>query len=188
MLSRSAALFLAINLALSSAAHASTERQAWFYSSGDLRRGIDRWCSFVTKGSADAAAKSDEFDGYESAWMRYRGNRIVQLIVSSQSEDAYVEDTYTFGPDLSLKQLVRRGHYISDRFISAVFTPDDRMRLRMTPQSRRLVGRWGKRHATYFFDWPIYPSFSKLPFAGLIRTKPSISVSQSCQASSSTAA
>jgi hypothetical protein len=111
--------------------------------------------------------------------MSYRGKAIETLLVTSQSEDAYVEDSYSFGPDISVKQVVRRGHYLSDPFATATFKPDASGRLQMTSQSRRVLQSW--KHETYFLEWPLYSTFSEVPFAGLIKTKPVISVSETCR-------
>lgn len=164
------------------ASAASGPRQAWFYSTTTLRASITTpvvWCSFVTEESAKAAENSERFEPVESGWLRYRGNAIESLIVMSQSEDAYVEDAYTFGPDLAVKEVIRRGHYVNDPFATATFRPDDGGRLHMTPESRRALESW--EHTTYFLGWPLYATFSEIPFAGLIDIKPGISVSEACQ-------
>ena len=119
----------------------------------------------------------------ESGWLRYRGNAIESLMIMSQSEDAYVEDTYTFGPDLAVKEVVRRGHYVADPFATATFRPDDSGHLEMAAESRRALDSW--EHTTYFLEWPLYATFSEIPFAGLIDMKPVISVSEACQESRS---
>jgi hypothetical protein len=163
------------------ASAASGSRQAWFYSTTDLRSSSApvTWCSFVTKASAEAAANSDRFTPVESGWLRYREKAIESLMVMSQSEDAYVEDSYTFGPGLTIKQVVRRGHYVSDPFATATFRPAAGGRLQMTAQSRRALKSW--KHTTYFFEWPLYANFGEMPFADFIKTKPAISVSEACR-------
>lgn len=161
-------------------------RQAWFYSTTPLQASNNApvvWCSFVTEPSAKAAANSERFESVESGWLRYRGNAIVSLVVMSQSEDAYVEDTYTFGRDLAVKEVVRRGHYVTDPFVTATFKPDDNGHLRMTAESRRALGSW--KYTTYFLEWPLYATFTEIPFTGLIHTKPAFSVSEACQESRS---
>ena len=72
------------------AATDSRSKEAWFYSTTDLRysNAPTLWCSFVTKASADAAENSDRFTPVESGWLRYRRNAIESLMVMSQSEDA----------------------------------------------------------------------------------------------------
>jgi hypothetical protein len=100
-------------------------------------------------------------------------------MVMSQSEDAYVEDSYTFGPDRAVKKVVRRGHYVDDPFVTATFGPDRRGHLQMTQESRRALKSW--QHTTYFLEWPLYETFSEIPFSALINMKPSISVSEACQ-------
>lgn len=138
------------------------------------------WCSFVTEASAKDAANSERFESVESGWLRYRGNAIESLMIMSQSEDAYVDDTYTFGPDMFVKEVVRRGHYVTDPFATATFKPDDSGRLSMTAESRRALQSW--EHTTYFLEWPLYATFSEIPFASLIDMKPGITVSEACQA------
>jgi len=172
---------LCASIPAQSASAASGTREAWFYSTTSLRTSAAPvlWCSFVTDASAKAAENSDRFEPVESGWMRYRGDAIESLTVMSQSEDAYVEDSYTFGPDLAVKQVVRQGHYVSDPFATATFRPDARGRLHMTAQSRRALQSW--KHTTYFLEWPLYATFSEIPFAGLIKTKPVISVSEACR-------
>jgi len=173
----SRALFFAACLCVATSCHARLDRsgQAWFYSDVTSKR----WCSFVKDTSAKAVANSGRFDGAESGWLRYRGGVIDSIVIVLQSEDAYVEDAYTFGPDLTVKKVVRRGHYARDPFISAVFKPDARMQLKMIARSQKAVQSWGQTQEIYFFDWPIYSAFSQIPFAGLISTKP-VSVSETC--------
>jgi hypothetical protein len=173
----SRALFFAACLCVAISCHARLDSsgQAWFYSDVTSKR----WCSVVKDTSAEAFANSGRFDGGESGWLRYRGGVINSIVIMLQSEDAYVEDTYTFGPDLTIKKVVRRGHYVGDPFISAVFKPDGRMQLKMIPRSQKAVQSWGQTQEIYFFDWPIYSTFSQIPFAGLISTKP-VSVFKTC--------
>jgi hypothetical protein len=139
------------------------------------------WCSFVTDASAEAAAQSDRFWYVESGWLRYRGNTIEILMVIANSEDSHVEDSYTFGPDLAVNEIVRKGHSGSDPFVTATFRPDDSGRLNMTAESTRALQSWRQEHATFFLDWPRYATFSEIPFAGLIHMKSGISVSEACQ-------
>jgi hypothetical protein len=158
----------------------SAPRQAWFYSTTTLRASTAPvlWCSFVTEANAKAAENSERFEPVESGWLRYRGNTIEILKVMSQSEDAYVEDTYTLGPHLAVRKVVRRGHYVSDPFVTATFRPDGSGHLQMTAESRHALESW--KHTSYFLEWPLYATFSEIPFAGLIDVKPSISVSEAC--------
>jgi hypothetical protein len=159
----------------------SQSKEAWFYSTTILQPTTAPvlWCSFVTEASAKDAENSDRFAPVESGWLRYRGNAIESLIVFSQSEDAYVEDSYTFGPDLAVKEVVRRGHYVSDPFATATFRPDGSGHLKMTAQSSRALQSW--KHTTYFLGWPLYPTLSKIPFAGLINMKSGVAVTEACQ-------
>ena len=135
----------------------------------------------MTEASAEAVVKDDRFWYVQSGWLRYRANAIESLVVISNSEDAHLEDSYTFGPDLAVKELVRTGHYGSDPFVTAIFRPDDRGHLTMTPQSRNALQSWERKHATYFLEWPRYATFSEIPFAGLIRMKPGITVTEACR-------
>jgi hypothetical protein len=132
----------------------------------------------VTEAGAEAAVESGRFQAVESGWLRYRGNTIDNLVIISQSEDSYLEDTYTFGPDLAVKEVVRRGHYLVDPFVTATFRPDHSGQLRMTAESRQVIRSW--EHETYFFEWPLYTAFSEIPFAGLIGRSPSVTVSEAC--------
>ncbi len=170
-------------LCVNGSGHAESDgpSQAWFYSTTTLRPSTtpEVWCSFVTEVSAEAAANSERFEPTESGWLRYRSNVIDSLMIMSQSEDAYVEDTYTFGHDLTVTQVDRKGHYVDDPFARATFKPDIRGRLTMTDESRRELRSW--EHTTYFLEWPLYASFSEIPFAGLISMEPNISVSEACQ-------
>ena len=168
-------------LTAEAASPASKSREAWFYSNTSLRATTAPilWCSFTTEASAEAAAKSDRFWYVQSGWLRYRGNAIESLMVISNSEDSHVEDSYTFGPDLAVTEVVRRGHYVSDPFATATFRPDGSGHLKMTAQSARALQSW--KHATYFLEWPLYETLSKIPFAGLINMKSGIAVSEACQ-------
>jgi hypothetical protein len=158
-------------------------KQAWFYSTTSLRasKAPILWCSFVTNASAKAAADGDRFWYVESGRLRYRGNAIESLSVMSESEDSAVEDSYRFGPDLAVKEVVRRGHYSSDPWVTATFRPDKSGHLHMTAASHRALQSWEREHATYFFGWPLYATFAKIPFAGLIHIRKSgITVSEAC--------
>ena len=117
--------------------------QAWFYSNTTLEVSTapETWCSFVTDASAKAAANSERFDPWESGWLRYHGRVIDSIMIMSQSEDSYVEDTYTFARDLSVAQVARKGHYLDDPFANATFRPDSHGRLRMTEESRDALER-----------------------------------------------
>ena len=155
--------------------------RAWFFSTATLEVSTtpETWCSFVTEASAEEAANGERFAPWESGLMRYRANAIDSIMIMSQSQDSYVEDTYTFARDLTVAQVVRKGHYVEDPFATATFRPDSRGRLRMTGESRRALRSW--QHTTYFFEWPLYATFSEIPFAGLIGLEPGISVSEACQ-------
>jgi hypothetical protein len=171
-------------LAIPSQARPAKPGEAWFYSTTSLRAPADApitWCSFVTDASAKAAARSDRFEPVESGWLRYRGDSIVSLMIITQSEDSYLEDSYKFGPGLGVMEVVRKGHYSTDPFVTARFRPDAGGHLKMTAESRRALRSW--KRLTYFLEWPLYAKFSEIPFAGLIRIKPSITVEPACQRS-----
>jgi len=165
------------------ASAASKSRQAWFYSNTTLQASTTPllWCSFVTEASAEAAVKDDRFWYVESGWMRYRANVIESLTVITNSEDSHVEDSYTFGPDLAVTKIVRRGHSTSDPYVTATFRPNGSGHLDMTVESARALRTWRREHSTFFLDWPRYATFSEIPFAGLIHMKPGISVAEACQ-------
>lgn len=135
----------------------------------------------MTEASAKAAANSDRFWHVESGWVRYRGDAVESLMVISQSEDSHVEDSYTFGPDLAVKEVVRQVRYIGDPFVTATFRPDESGHLNMTAESRRALQSWEREHATYFLGWPLYATFSEIPFAGLIDMKSDITVTEACR-------
>jgi hypothetical protein len=169
------ALLLAANLSLASAVHADGgQRRAWFYKDNTAQR----WCSLDTDAGAKAAANDERFAGSETGWLRYHGGVIDSIMVMTQSEDAYQEDTYTFAPDLSVKQVVRKGHYVDDPFLTVTFKLDARKRLVMTAESRRRVKNW--RHENYFQNWPLYTSLQEMPFARLIQAKPKITIIGTC--------
>jgi hypothetical protein len=172
----STALLIAISLCLGGASYAREEasRQAWFY----LDNTSQRWCSVATEGAARAASNDDRYAGPETGWLRYHNGVIDSIMVMTQSEDAYQEDTYTFAADLSVKQVVRKGHYVNDPFLTVTFRSNAHRRLLMTAESKRRVKNW--RHETYFQDWPLYTSLQKMPFARLIHVKPKIAVTGTC--------
>jgi len=174
---------LAACLCLASSCQANSGRlsEAWFVSTTSLGATPSvpvTWCSFVTQVDAEGAVDSGRFGPVESGWLRYRDNAIDSLVIFSQSEDAYLEDTYTFGPDLAVEEVVRKGHYFDDPFVTATFRPDDSGHLSMTAASRQALRSW--EHTTYFFEWQLYAAFSEIPFAGLIGRTPSITVSEAC--------
>src|SRR3569623_1205259 len=86
---------------------ANTLKQAWFYHDSASQH----WCSVVSDADSKAASKDERFDWHETGWLRYHRSKIDSIMIMLQSEDAYEEDTYTFDPDLRVRQLVRRGHY-----------------------------------------------------------------------------
>lgn len=158
-------------------------KQAWFYSTTTLRasKAPILWCAFVTDASAKAAADGDRFWYVEAGRLRYRGKTIEGLNVWMESEDSAVEDSYKFGPDMAVKEVVRRGHSRGDPWVTAIFRPDKSGHLNMTAVSRRALQSWRIGHSTFFLDWPRYPTFSKIPFSGLIHIRKSgITVSEAC--------
>ena len=157
----------------------SNSQSAWFY----LRSNDPVWCAVTKEADARAAAKNEVFASGQSAWLRFHGSTIESVIFTTESEDAYAEDTYTFGPGLRLLSVKRRGHYVEDPEFGVTFVPDGSGRLRLTQQSkvdRRRNEQAG--HETYFVDWPLYPRFAAFPFARFVATKPSVRVSQRCSA------
>ena len=111
-----AALAFGASVCVSNAdpASANPPKQAWFYRDSASQH----WCSVVTDADAKAASSNERFDWHETDWLRYHGSTIDSVMIMLQSEDAYEEDTYTFAPDLRVKQVVRRGHYIDDPFLN----------------------------------------------------------------------
>lgn len=157
--------------------------QAWFYSTKTLEDEggtPERWCSFVTKRTAETAGNSERFEAVESGWLQYRENAVARLVITSQSEDAYVEDDYKFGPGLRLQEVTRTGHYYKEPLMAVTFRPNSQGLLTMTAASRLKVKAW--KFENYFFDWPIYQRFSAIPFASLISMKPRVSVVETCKA------
>jgi hypothetical protein len=151
---------------------------AWFYSTAEPTR----WCAFTSAKAVKAAAASGRFDGGQSIWLRYHGSVIHSVLVTTESEDAYAEDTYSFDQTLRITQVTRRGHYINDPFFSVTFTPDASGKLRLTPASQALRRRQEhSKHETYFLDWPLYTGFARFPFAPLVKIKPAILISATCR-------
>ena len=170
------ALGVAAILGQASASCATTggSRDAWFVRNAET----GQWCAFVDEASAAAVADDGRFDWREAVWLKYGTGRPVTLLVTLQSEDAYVEDTYSFARDLSLTGLVRKGRYVEEPFFTATFRPDEAGDLQLTAQSAEAREKWA--HLTYFVDWPVYRSFAGLPFAAQVETAPRLSVSASC--------
>lgn len=137
-----------------------------------------RWCAFVDKAKAREAADQDHFAGQEAAELIHDGSTVERVLVQTQSEDAYVEDTYRIGPDRRVTKLVRRGHYVTDPFTTATYLPDREGKLRLTAASRTALKR--SKYTAYFLDWPVYERFGQMPFASLIRLKSRIAASTAC--------
>ena len=147
---------------------------AWFVRNLETKQ----WCAFVDEARAALAAEDERFDWSESSWLKYGEDRPLTLLVALQSEDAYVEDSYSFGPDLGVTEVVRKGHYIDDPFFTATYRRDGTGKLRLTPESIEAGRNWN--HTTYFLEWPMYGSIADLPFAAQIETTPRVSVSANC--------
>jgi hypothetical protein len=163
-----------LGLACPSSAEADGKRQAWFLQDNET----GQWCAFTAEASARAAEDGERFDFRESGWLEFGGDAPLAVKVTSQSEDAYVEDTYSFAPDMRVSQVVRKGHYWDDPFFTATYRLDDAGNLRRTAESVEAGKTW--QHTTYFLDWSMYRSFAELPFAALIETQPRVSVSANC--------
>jgi hypothetical protein len=163
-----------VGLASPSRADGGDMREAWFMRD----QATGQWCAFTNRASAKTAAGGERFDPEESAWLEYGGDAPVTLVVTLQSDDAYVEDSYSFAPDWSVTKVVRKGHYIDDPTFTATFLPDAAGRLRMTDRSAEAGRNWD--HETYFLEWDMHGSFAELPFARLIDTTQGISVSANC--------
>jgi len=152
------------------------ETRVWFY------RLLDKpqWCAVFRNQDAATAANSGAFDGSESAMLRVRGNTF-SVLVASRSEDAFVEDRYTFGPSLKLTGVARRGQYVQGSSLNVSFVPDRDGRLQLTSRSRTTMRKSSKAgHETYFLDWPLYQRFADMPFASLVPFKPALGVADQC--------
>jgi hypothetical protein len=142
-----------------------------------------RWCAVTEEAKAKAIAVSDRFASGSSAMLHSRGGKLGTLIVMTESEDAYVEDRYTFDAGLSVAKLDRRGHYINDPYISVTFLRIGNGPLALSPTSKQLVQSETKAgHETYFVDWPHYRSFAEFPFASVVRFRRSLTVTHHCPA------
>jgi hypothetical protein len=170
------ALGAAVALEWTGASYAGTgeRRLAWFMQDLETRQ----WCAFVNEANARSAEEGERFDWHESGRLEYGDDARVTVMVMSQSEDAYVEDSYSFAPDLSVAQVVRKGHYVNDPFFTATYRPDDAGTLNLTAETVEASGHWP--HTTYFLEWPLYRTFAELPFAPLIETAPQLSLSANC--------
>lgn len=175
MHTRSWALRVVAGLGLAAPCHAeASQQQAWFVQD----YGTKQWCAFVDEASAAKAADDGRFDWSESARLTYGDGQPVTLLVALQSEDAYVEDSYSFAADLSVSQVMRRGHYIDDPFLAVTYRPDEVGNLQITADAAEAVRAW--EHETYFLEWPVHRSFAELPFASLVETQPQVTVSANC--------
>lgn len=145
---------------------ASPVQIVWAYSRADNAR----WCAVTDEKAARAAASSERFASGASAILRFRRDKLRAVTLITQSEDAYVEDTYSFNQDLKVSALVRRGHYIADPFFSVIYRRNVAGRLMLTAPSRQTKRRQeAAGHESYFVDWPHYETFAQLPFAGVIK-------------------
>jgi hypothetical protein len=167
--------------AASSNAHATDTnvQHIWFYQTADH----PSWCAVTDEVKARAIAASERFASGSSAILVSRAGHIVSLTLTTDSEDASVDDTYTFGKDLKVTELVRRGHYINDPYFSVTFVLNASGSLELTaPSKQRVRQQEGAGHETYWVDWPRYHSVQELPFANTVRLGPSILVLRRCSA------
>lgn len=139
---------------------------AFFLSFGDLEEGPQRWCAYRTKAEASKAAGDGSELAGSSAEMQWQGGAVTRLVEKSESEDAFVVDTYQLNPIGQVMKLSRRGNYINDKPVTAEFVPDASGRLRQTPESRRAIAKL--KIESYWLDWPKYSSLGQMPFVGLI--------------------
>lgn len=137
----------------------------WFYATAEHQQ----WCAVTKEGTAKVAAASQQFASGLFALLRYHNNTLDNATITTESEDAYVEDTYTFGPSMQVTAVVRHGHYINDPYFSVAFVPNKSGTLVLNAASiLRRKRQENGGHETYFVDWPIYRSFREFPFARLV--------------------
>lgn len=162
-----------------SLAAGSVSKSAWFYLMVDTLH----WCAVTTETEARAAARNEAFASGQSAWLRFRDNTVDSVLLTTESEDAYAEDTYRFGPGLRLISVERRGHYGDSPVFSVTFVPDRFGKLQLTPEAKIAKNREERTgHETYFVDWPLYRRFADFPFSHLVMMKPAITISRPCSA------
>lgn len=155
-------------------------RTIWFYSAADNFR----WCGVDNEKAAKAAASSARFASGSSAMVRPRANEIYSATVMTQSEDAYVEDSYTFDRNWKVSTLVRRGHYDANPYFSVTYSRDAAGRLVLTaPSVQQKLQQEKAGHETYFVDWPRFRTFAQLPFATIVNTRSPAAVTRRCAAS-----
>jgi hypothetical protein len=161
---------------LQSNAARPTSQNVWFYLTSDKRH----WCATTSDIKARAAAANPAFASGMSAWLQLHGRTVESVQVSTESEDAYVEDTYTFNPNLRIVSVRRRGHYNLEPFFEVTFAPDKSGSLRLTRFSKMKVSKLATSQEVYFVDWPVYRRYADFPFVPLITAASPIAASQAC--------
>jgi len=153
-------------------------KTVWLYSAADR----PEWCATADAATAKASASSERFASGESAVLHYRDGVLASAIMTTESEDAYVEDTYTFDKALNVTTLLRRGAYAEDPFLKVTYLRDGAGKLTLSAASRQLLRRQDKAgRETYFIDWPRYDKFAKLPFAGVVNPRPPATITRPCK-------
>ncbi len=113
--------------------------------------------------------------------LRYHAAILDDVMVMTESEDAYVEDSYNFDRKLRVISVVRRGHYLNSPFFNVTFARDRAGKLSVTPASVQIVARQETSlHETYFVDWPLYRNFAQFPFKGLVSFGKHVAVTHQC--------
>jgi hypothetical protein len=151
------------------------QRTAWFLRTIDGKQ----WCAFTSQARAKQAAASERFD--DAAWVDYRPNGIVRIVVATESEDSYVADSYSLNTQGRATRVIREGHYIENPVFSVTYVPGKSAKLELIPASRTVVRAQEKaKHETYFLGWPLYTGLASMPFRGLIQTKTTVAVTERC--------
>lgn len=141
---------------------------AFFLAFGGQEEGPQRWCAYRTSAQMQKAARTGE-TAVEWAEMQWQGGAVTRLLLGTESEDSYVEDTYGLDAAGRVVSLARHGHYINDPFWTATYRPNAKGKLVLTPQSAaELKKRAAAKREDYFLEWSKYSSLSVIPFAGLI--------------------
>lgn len=138
------------------------------------------WCA-----TTDIAPKSVQhpgrFAGGRSAMIEHAGKSGMIVHIFTESEDAYVEDSYTLDRRGAVTAVSRRGHYLNDPYISVAYVPIGRTRFALTSQSRRLRRRSDlANRETYFLDWPVYRRFAQMPFADVATISERVFIKRRC--------
>lgn len=96
---------------------------AFFLAFGGQEEGPQRWCAYRTSAQMQKAARTGETAG-EWAEMQWQGGAVTRLLLGTESEDSYVEDTYGLDAAGRVVSLARHGHYINDPFWTATYRPN----------------------------------------------------------------